>query len=443
MAILRLDAMVAIGVGEKGLPREVFTANLIPHKEGIEKKPFEVKEPVPFHSLDISFTEFTEALESEMGRAILRKTKDKRERAILVSVSLGSKEEQESSIKELRSLALTSNINILGLIKQRPKKLNPKYLLGSGKIKELIITALSQEATILIFDSELTPTQIRELGELTELKVIDRTQLILDIFASRAHSRDGLVQVELAQLKYLLPKLSGKGTSMSRLMGGIGGRGPGETKLETDKRRIGERISYLERELKTLGKGRKERRRRRGESQVPIISIVGYTNAGKSTLLNALTKSEVLAEDKLFATLDTTSRRLRFPREKEAIITDTVGFIRNMPLELMRAFRSTLEEMEDADLLLHVVDASDPDLEARIKTVEDILDEVELLSIPRLIVFNKAELIEEEVGINLSKKFEGLTVSAIKPETLKPLVEVIGKKLWAKGGLKPLDKNSS
>ena len=236
-------------------------------------------------------------------------------------------------------------------------------------MRDVVIRALQRGATMLIFDQELTPAQIRSISAMTELKVIDRSQLILDIFARRAKSLDGKVQVELAQLKYLLPRLTGRGVQMSRLMGGIGGRGPGETKLETDRRRIRDRIASLERELKELSRGRDQRRQQRVKAGVPIISIVGYTNAGKSTLLNALTKSAVFTEDLLFATLDTSTRRLRFPREREVIITDTVGFIRSLPKSLMGAFKATLEELQDADLLLHVVDASNPRFEDQIAQV--------------------------------------------------------------------------
>jgi GTP-binding protein HflX len=387
LALLRLDCMAAIGVTDDGLPADLHMANLLPYN--LEGKTYEVNPSVPFHRFHTIMDEFFSALEAEMGRAIARDVKDTRERAILVSVSYKNKRQQLDSLAELKELARTSDVEVLDTIWQRPQKLNPKYLMGSGKIKELVILALQKEASILIFDQELTPTQIREIGDITELKVIDRTQLILDIFASRAHSKDGKVQVELAQLKYLLPRLTGKGTALSRLMGGIGGKGPGETKLETDRRRIGKRIATLEKSLKSLSRGRVERRKRRAQRGVPIISIVGYTNAGKSTLLNTLTGSETLVEDKLFATLDTASRRLRFPREREVVVTDTVGFIDHLPKELMRAFKATLEEMEDADLLLHLVDVSDPAFEQRIDTVEEILKEIKLDNIPRRLVWNK------------------------------------------------------
>jgi len=428
LALLRLDLMAAIGVRDDGLPEDIYTAHILPYNPG--GKTCEVDEPRPFHTLDIEMDGFVASLEEEMGRAVTREVAGASERAILVSVATRHKDEQMESLEELKELARTDSVVVLDAICQRPERLNPKYLMGTGKIKELIINALQKSASMIIFDQELTPTQVRELGAVTELKVIDRTQLILDIFARRAHSRDGKVQVELAQLKYLLPKLTGKGTSLSRLMGGIGGRGPGETKLETDRRRVQDRISHLEKELKSLSRGRFERRRRRAGSGVPIISIVGYTNAGKSTLLNALTRSETLSEDKLFATLDTASRRLRFPRERDTVITDTVGFIKDLPEELLRAFKATLEEMEDADLLMHVVDLSSPSFEARMETVEKVLDEIGLDTIPRLLVFNKADLVDPVEAANIARRFDAVLISATDKTTLGGLMKELEKRLW-------------
>ncbi len=281
--------------------------------------------------LNFDFMPFVESLEDEMERNRVFSPDDKRERAILVSVSTVPKYAQEDSLEELKELAQSSNVLVLDTVIQRPKEINPRYLMGEGKIKELVINALSKGATLLIFDQELSPSQVKAITEITEIKVIDRSQLILDIFARRAHSRDGKVQVELAQLKYRLPRLTGKGTAMSRLMGGIGGRGPGEMKLEIDRRRVRDRIALLEKELKSLSQARRQRKQRRVGTGIPIVSIVGYTNAGKSTLLNSLTRSYVFVEDKLFATLDTASRRLRFPKERDVIVTDTVGFIRDLP----------------------------------------------------------------------------------------------------------------
>ncbi len=420
--------MAAVGVTDDGLPQDLFMANLVPYNA--EGKNYEIDPVVPFHRFHTIMDEFLSALEAEMGRAIARDVEDTRERAILVSVSYKNKRQQLDSLAELKELARTSDVEVLDVIWQRPQKLNPKYLMGSGKIKELVILALQKEATIIIFDQELSPTQIREIGDITELKVIDRTQLILDIFANRALSRDGKVQVELAQLRYLMPRLTGKGTAMSRLMGGIGGKGPGETKLETDRRRIGNKIASLEKALKLLSRGRVERRKRRVARGVPIISIVGYTNAGKSTLLNALTGSSALVEDKLFATLDTTSRRLRFPREREVVVTDTVGFIDHLPKELMRAFKATLEEMEDADLLLHLVDVSDPAFEERIETVEKILKNIGLAEIPRLLVLNKSELVEPVIAANLERRFKAIAVTALDKSTLTGLIDALSIRLW-------------
>jgi GTP-binding protein HflX len=258
------------------------------------------------------------------------------------------------------------------------------------------------------------------------MKVIDRTQVILDIFARRAHSREGKIQVELAQLKYRLPRLTRQDAGLSRLAGGIGGTGPGETKLEVDRRRIRERIHRLEKELKNVGKARGLRRSLREKAGLPVISIVGYTNAGKSTLLNALTKSEVFTEDRLFATLDPKSSRLRFPRDTEALITDTVGFIRDLPKELVAAFRATLDELQGADILLHVIDVSNPAFEAQIASVEKILDDLDLRGKPTLRVFNKGDRIRDRALLTtLSGRFDAVAISALDPATLPPLMEVL------------------
>lgn len=425
LALLRLDLIVAIGV-RNGLPGNISVAYLIPS----DQKTYEVIESDNFYRFKFDFLPFIKALEDEMERNRLFSPDDKRERAILVSASLNSKYEQEDSLEELKELAISNDILVLDIIIQRPKVINPRYLMGEGKLKELIINALNKGATLIIFDQELTPSQVKAITDLTELKVIDRSQLILDIFARRAHSRDGKVQVELAQLKYRLPRLTGKGTAMSRLMGGIGGRGPGEMKLEIDRRRVRERISILEKELKMLSEARKQRKQKRVEQGIPIVSIIGYTNAGKSTLLNSLTKSSVFVEDKLFATLDTASRRLRFPRERDIIITDTVGFIKNLPKDLMAAFKSTLEELEDANLLLHIVDASNPRFEHHIESVEAILRELQLSDKTRLLVLNKVDKLHWEEAKNLAIRYNAIPISAIDPSTFAPLLQAIEESLW-------------
>jgi GTP-binding protein HflX len=303
-------------------------------------------------------------------------------------------------------------------------------MVGRGKLSDIDLRATQIGANLLIFDHELTPAQVRSIADFTGLKIIDRTQVILDIFARRAHSREGKIQVELAQLKYLLPRLMHKDTSLSRLAGGIGGVGPGETKLEIDRRRIRERITRLEKDLKAITKARFQRRGKRNKSGLPVISIVGYTNAGKSTLLNTLTQSRVLVENKLFATLETKSSRLRFPRDSEAIITDTVGFIRNLPRELFSAFRATLDELDDADLLLHVIDISNSQFEEQIAAVEKILDELDIRNKPAIKVFNKADRFDDkEMLQNLCRRHEAVAVSALDKKTMFGLLEMIEKKL--------------
>lgn len=426
LALLRFDLIAAISAKD-GLPGIIYVAHLMP--KGSEKV-IEVLPPDNFYALKLDFDTFIESLEEEMERAITFDQRDIRERVILVSVSTRPKYEQEDSIEELKELARSSNVHVLDSVIQRLNEINPKYLMGEGKLKELVIHAMNMGATLLIFDQDLSPSQIKAIAETTELKVIDRTQLILDIFARRAHSRDGKVQVELAQLKYRLPRLTGKGTAMSRLMGGIGGRGPGEMKLEIDRRRVRDRIHLLEKELKSLSEARRQRRHKRQQQQIPIVSIIGYTNAGKSTLLNALTKSSVFVEDKVFATLDTASRRLRFPRERDVVVTDTVGFIRNLPKDLMAAFRATLEELEDADLLLHLVDVSTPRFEQQIESVEKILEELHLSEKKKLLVFNKIDKLTNEEAQNLAFRYSAVVISALDSSTFQTMLNAIKERVF-------------
>jgi GTP-binding protein HflX len=430
LALLRLDLMAALSVGEQGLPGRVHFAHLLPPNP--QAKNVEILAAASPYDLDLDFPAFLRSLEAELERKLAETVdlSDTREKAILISVSGESRQEAEDALDELAELARTADVLVLERVLQRARQINPKYLMGEGKIKEVVIQALQLGATLLIFDQDLSPAQVRSISELTDLKVIDRSQLILDIFARRAHTLDGKVQVELAQLKYILPRLLGRGTAMSRLMGGIGGRGPGETKLETDRRRLRDRISRLEKQLEALARGRMQRRQKRIRAGVPIVSIVGYTNAGKSTLLNALTQSEVFTEDLLFATLDTSTRRLRFPLEREVIITDTVGFIRHLPKSLIGAFKATLEELEDADLLLHVVDLSHPRFEEHIRAVERILQELELDRIPRLRVFNKVDLVPEEEIAPLCRRFDAIPVSDRYRRTFEPLLAELERRFW-------------
>ncbi len=439
LALLRLDMIASLSVRPGGLPGSISIAHLLPPNP--EQKLYEIIPPQPVHALDINAAQFIAELEREMERTRPAVEVGKKDRAILVSVSKKGKAEQEESIEELKELARSDNIQVLDAMIQRPHDISPKYLLGEGKLKELIIRSQQLGADLIVFNQNLTPSQVKAIGDVTEMRVIDRTQLILDIFARRAHSRDGKVQVELAQLKYRLPRLSERSTALSRLTGGIGGRGPGETRLEIDMRRARDRIRGLEKELKALSKGRQQRRERRIQSGIPIVSIVGYTNAGKSTLLNTLTKSEVKVEDLLFATLDTATRRLRFPREREVVITDTVGFIQDLPEDLLGAFRATLDEMQDADLLLHVVDISNPRFEHQMGSVDTILIDLELDRIPRLVVFNKVDKVDEVWSRAIAKRFSGVTCSAIMPETFGDLLKEIEKRVWPEKNQKTEDRS--
>ena len=440
LALLRLDLLAAIQIHLEDPRVHIQLASLLP--AGITRHPHKIDPPQPLASFRLDFADFIFTLEQSMQKSLAdtRVVEEGKERGILISVSKDSLDEAEDSMEELKELARTAGVAVLDTVIQRPRQFNPRFLMGEGKMREVVIRALQLGASMLVFDQELTPAQVRSISAMTELKVIDRSQLILDIFARRASSLDGKVQVELAQLKYILPRLTGRGVQMSRLMGGIGGRGPGETKLEIDRRRIRDRIAKLERELKELSRGRFERRRKRVNAGLPIISIVGYTNAGKSTLLNSLTRSDVFTENLLFATLDTSTRRLRFPREREVIITDTVGFIRSLPKSLMGAFKATLEELRDADLLLHVVDCSNPRFEEQIAQVESILAELELETKPRLLVFNKNDRLAELKKFDplafmkvrqLSRRLGAISLSAVDPTSMEPLLVELQRRFWA------------
>lgn len=430
LALLRLDLIVAIGVGPQGLPADLHLAHILPPNP--QGQVYEVWPPRPFHAFQLECDKFIEALDGELARGGAgHVVKDGQESAILISASKQSRAEQEERLEELADLVRSDGITVLESMIQRVQEVHPKYLLGSGKLKDVVIRALHRGADWLIFDQDLTPAQTRAIAEMTEMKVVDRTQVILDIFARRAHSREGKIQVELAQLRYLLPRLSGRSTALSRLGGGIGGRGPGETKLETDRRRVRDRIAHLERELLAFARHQDQRRARRIRQMIPVISIVGYTNAGKSTLLNALTESHVPVQDRPFETLDTSSRRLRFPRDREVVMTDTVGFIRNLPSDLMRAFRTTLEELRDADLLVHLVDGSSRDPAVQISAVEGVLSQLELDRIPRVIVVNKCDRVPAAEAESLCRRYGALGVSALRPSSLVPLVDLLDRTLAA------------
>jgi GTPase len=437
LALLRLDLMAAIDVEpETGLPSLIRAAHLLPMHAGELNSggtPYAFIEPKQPSQLDLDFLALINSLEEEMARnrKVTRRA-ETRDRAILLSVATGPISDAEESLTELAELATSAGVVVQDQIIQRRAAADPRTVMGRGKLDELLIRALQRGADMLIFDQELSPAQVRSLSEATDLKVVDRAQLILDIFAQRAQSREGKIQVELAQLKYLLPRLiSGQDSAFSRLAGGIGGRGPGETKLETDRRRVRDRINRLEQEIEIQKQRRQERRKERTKNRLPIISIVGYTNAGKSTLLNTLTASDVRAEQRMFATLDPTSRRLRLPREREVIINDTVGFIRDLPPDLLSAFRATLEEISESSLLIHLVDISNRRFEQQVESVERILAELKLGEIPMIIALNKADLVDpesQEAGVRqmTQKGREIAVISATDPGTLHPLLEKAG-----------------
>ncbi len=431
LALLRLDLVAALEVTGEGLPGKVHYAHLLP--ENPQGAMWKDEEASGVHALDYDAVDGPLALEEEFARARALRRTGGAERAILVGFAgkERGRARAEASLEELRELARTAGVEVLEATLQMRRDPDPRYLIGKGKLEDIVLRSMQRMATLIVFDAELSPSQARHIAEATSLKILDRTQLILDIFAQRAQSADGKLQVELAQLRYLYPRLVGRDDSLSRLAGGIGGRGPGETKLEIDRRRVRDRITALERRIEGLGANRHLRRKQRNARGLPVLSIVGYTNAGKSTLLNALTDSEVLTEDKLFATLDPTSRRLRFPRDREVIVTDTVGFIRDLPPDLVSAFRATLEELGDADLLLHVVDASDPRHDEQAEAVDAILRELGLGEKRRLLVLNKTDRLPPGEGAALAHRREGIAVSARTREGLPDLLHACDRALWA------------
>jgi GTP-binding protein HflX len=357
---------------------------------------------------------------------------DTQERAILVSLTGGRENEvrDEMSLAELERLAYTAGVEVLGTIRQNKDKPDTKWFIGKGKVDEVREEITQHGANTVIFDQELSGVQVRNLEQALDAKIIDRTQLILDIFAQRARSREGILQVELAQLSYLLPRLAGQGKNLSRLGGGIGTRGPGETKLETDRRHIRGRITELKEQLAEVNRHRKLHRERRKKVGVFQVALVGYTNAGKSTMLRELTRSEeVFVEDKLFATLDPLSRALKLPGGKEIVVVDTVGFIQQLPHTLVAAFRSTLDEVNEADLLLHVVDSSSPLREEQMKVVDKVLAELGAEAKERITIFNKMDECPPEEAELLTDRYEYIKLSAFERKDLELLMKRIEARL--------------
>jgi GTP-binding protein HflX len=390
------------------------------------------------HAWDEDFLAFIRDLEHQFRAAAALRDVVGRENAVLISVTTGNPKDAQRTLEELERLAESAGLHVVDRNLQVRRELDGRTVVGQGKLKELVLRCMHLDAQVIVFDQELSPSQLRNIATETELKVLDRTQLILDIFSQRATTREGKLQVELAQLRYRKPRLALMPTAMSRLTGGIGGRGPGETKLEINRRRADERETRLQAQLQDIAKERSMRRNRRKRVGLPLVAIVGYTNAGKSTLLNRLTHSDVDAEDKLFATLDPTSRRLRFlpsgdpacdevdmsatPAASEVILTDTVGFIRDLPKDLVHAFRSTLDEALQADLLLHVVNASDEDADIEKAAVDRVLRELGAHTLPTIVVLNQSDRADPDATADRARAWDASVVSARTGEGLDKLV---------------------
>ena len=429
LALLRFDAVAALEALPNGLPGNIYAAWLQPS----DKEPWHVEEPVPLDLFKLDFYGLINALEQEYARKIdSRSTGRKMRRAILVGVTTNKLDDLQRSMTELTELAASADIEVVDVVTQKRPRLDAKFVVGSGKLTDIMITAMQKGADLIVFEGELSGSQMRAISELCELEVIDRTQLILDIFARRASSKDGKLQVELAQMKYSLPRLVLKDDFMSRITGGIGAKGPGETKIEVLRRRVKDRIAKLERDLDQLSSQRRRRRANRQQSGTPIINLVGYTNAGKSTILRTLTGAKILVENRLFATLDPTSRKLRLPSGRKTVLIDTVGFIQDLPEDLAKAFRATLEELRDADILLHVVDLSNPEFANQIMAVQQILEELALDDIPQLVVFNKIDKTAPEILDNVRLVWtDAVFVSALQADSLKIMLERLDKLVFS------------
>ncbi len=434
LALLQLDLVACITERRGERFQTIHIAHLVP--ENRDGRTWDFMDPMPIQELDVDFINFINDLEGEFvkERGRFYDLSAGTDRSLLVCVVLPGRDKHiGDGIAEMKDLCYSAGITVLDTVIQRTKDPHPKYLVGKGKIEEIVMKCQQIGADLIVFDEELTPGQINNISELTELKVIDRNQLILDIFARRARTREAMIQVELAQLTYILPRLAGKRTALSRLTGGIGGRGPGETKLEVDKRRIRDKIAFLEKKLSEVRKIREKKRERRGKSRIPVVSIVGYTNSGKSTLLNLLTKSTVEVEDKPFSTLNPTTRMIKYPQRKQIILTDTVGFINHLPQVLLKAFTATLEELEDAHLLLHLVDISAPDFEERIASVDDTLKALHLEEKQKIMVFNKKDRVDKTVAHTIETRHDGISVSCLKKEGIEDLVARIENEITSTG----------
>jgi GTP-binding protein HflX len=418
----RLDLIGVLEIKDGGIPGRFQVAHILPPNPRGEM--WKILNYGDLGRVDINFEELIKDIETESERSYFDfGGRREKEGVFLVGFSTKSRVEAEDSVEELKELACSGGKVVLDKTVQIRKQIEPRYLIGKGKLEEIILRARQLGADTLIFDVELTPAQVKAISEETNILILDRTQLILQIFAERAKTSEGKIQVQLAELRYMLPRLAGRGVELSQLGGGIGTRGPGEQKLEEKRRKLRERIGQLENQIKELSQRREHTRKHRKETGIPTATLVGYTNVGKSTLFNALTKSGVAVENKLFSTLNPTTRKLILPSTRDIFLTDTVGFIRNLPKELVNAFRATLEELGGSSLLIHIADSSDPLVEERIESVEKILDSVGYGSIPRFIAFNKMDAAPTEVLEKLKKTYNAPFISALNKETFENFLE--------------------
>ncbi len=422
LLLLRLDLMVSVEVLPDGAPGKLTIAHIAPGEE----KSYKLSEPEYTGDAQKRFEGLINEIESGLERSSDAVSVDKKQAAMLIHVSALPKHIAEPSMEELEELARSAGIRVATRVAQR-RKPDPKYLMGKGKLREFMIEALSHDIKIIIFDTELTPGQLKAITDFTDIEVMDRTQLILGIFEKRAGSKDGKLRVSLAQMRYLLPRLSAKESALSRIRGGIGLRGPGETTAETQRRHLKERIARLERELETLRAKRAETRKQRQRAPVKIASIIGYTNAGKSTFLNRLTGGDLYTEELLFSTLDPSAKRVRLPSGNSVVISDTVGFIKNMPQSITDVFRATLEELAESDLLILLVDISDARFEEHIKLAKQILQDVDLQNLPLLTVFNKQELVDTETVSNVCNRYSAISVSAKTGRGIKEFLSALDR----------------
>lgn len=435
MAMQRLDSLVVITISSQGFSDRLYTAHILP--ESVTGERWYVSPPQTVDAVSKQdFLELVAGLEDQFRREYKSQVvEDEQDRVILVGLTIGDlnyrssqklKQNTPELLAELSLLVDSAGGIVLDTIIQKRDRPHPQTVLGEGKIQEIALAAQTQGANLIVFDRELSPAQIRNLERLMGIRISDRTEVILDIFAQRAQSAAGKLQVELAQLQYRLPRLAGRGMALSRLGGGIGTRGPGETKLETDRRVIQKRITQLQHQVDQLQSQRARMRQQRVDQEIPTVAIVGYTNAGKSTLLNVLTKSTVYAADQLFATLDPTTRRLPIVRGDDPpqtiLITDTVGFIHELPPPLVNAFRATLEEVTAADVLLHLVDISHPDWQSQLEAVERILAEMPIAVGATLTVFNKIDAVNDLSEIK-AKYPNSIYISAIARQGIDQLLD--------------------